>query len=169
MILNFDDFINEAKKNKDESIDLLLKFFKEKPSIKFDSKTFPDEKDIYTLAGIKKYFVENGLEKGDVDSALYTIRNNKEYKQHKIEIAYAKNYHYDKQQPYLYMNLSKDQVDKAVEKLEAASKEMSKGEIEKREASKKKPATAKKTAAKKTTTAKKPTTARKTSTRSTKK
>lgn len=162
MILKFTEFLFEAKgKNKDESIDLLLKFFKEKPLIKFDSKTFPDEKDIYTLAGIKKYFVEKGLEKGDVDSALYTIRNNKEYKQHKVEIAYAKNYHYDKQQPYLYIDLSKDQANKAVEKLEAASKEMSKGETEKREAVKKKApekkttkTTERKTPAKKTTTRK---------------
>jgi hypothetical protein len=163
MVLNFNDFINEAKKNKDESIELLLKFFKEKPSIKFDSKSFPDEKDIYTLAGIKKYFRDKGFDNKDVDDALYHIRTNKEYKQHKVEISYAKNYHYDKQQPYLYMNLSKDQVDKAVEKLEAASKEMSKGEIEKRETVKKKPV-AKKTTAKKTTE-KKPTTARKTTTR----
>lgn len=163
MILNFDDFVNEAKKDKDESIELLLKFFKEKPSIKFDSKSFPDEKDIYTLAGVKKYFRDKGFTNKDADDAIYHVRNNKEYKQHKIEIAYAKNYHYDKQQPYLYMNLSKDQVDKAVEKLEAASKEMSKGEIEKREILKKKPA-AKKATAKKATE-KKPTTARKTTTR----
>lgn len=141
MVLKFEDFINEAKKDKDSTINLLVKILTDKPLIELNSKTFPDEKGAYTLSGLKKYFKSKGFTSGDVDDAFYTIDNNKEYKnKYKIEYFNVKNYCYDQSYPYHYMGLSKSQADKLKDELTEKSKEMAKPEIEKKVALKKKAA-----------------------------
>lgn len=165
MILKFIEFINEAKaKDKKVIIDLLFKLLEDKPKVKLDSKSYPDEKDAYSLAGIKNYFKEHGLTSGDADDAFYYLEQDKERKS-KVKHFGAKNFNYDQNVPYNYIGLTDDQVEKLKSRIEAESKELAKPEIEKREANKKRLAVAnkeretkkaeKKTTEKKTTTKKK--------------
>lgn len=165
MVLKFIEFINEAKaKDKKIIIDLLFKLLEDKPKIKLDSKTYPDEKDAYSLAGIKKYFKEHGLTSGDADDAFYYLEEDKESKA-KVKHFVAKNFNYSQNVPYNYVGLTSTQVEKLKSKIEAESKELAKPEIEKREDNKKRLAainkervnkkTEKKTTEKKTKTRKK--------------
>jgi len=138
-VLNFNNFIiNEAKKDKSVAIDLLIKILKEKPSIKLDSKTMPDEKYAYSLAGLKKYFREKGLTSQDVDDAFYNINNDKEYKS-KYKLGYfgVKNQKSKLNTVYHYIDLSKEEANKLKEAINKESQEKIKPEIEKKVARKK--------------------------------
>ena len=138
-VLKFGDFIVEAKKDKSAIIDLLIKVLKEKPLIKIDSKTMPDEKDAYSLAGLKKYFRENGHTSQDVDDAFYYLHNDKEYKK-KYDIGYfgVKNQKSPLNTIYHYIDISKDEANKLKEKIKEESIQKSKPEVEKKAARKKK-------------------------------
>jgi len=139
MVLKYSQFINEAKKDKNAMVDLLVKMLKDKPKIEM-GKTFPSEKDAYTIAGIKKYFADHGMTKDNADDALYHIHNDKEFKDVKSKLKHfsAKNHYYNQSYPYHYMELTAEEVSKLKEKYESDSKEQAQPEIEKREASKKK-------------------------------
>jgi hypothetical protein len=143
MVLKYSQFINEAKKDKNALVDLLVKMLKDRPKIEM-GKTFPTEKDAYTIAGIKKYFVEHGMTKENADDALYYIANDKEFKdiKSKLKNFSAKNHHYNVSYPYHYMDLTAGEVSKLKEKIETESKELAKPELEKREATKKRLLTA---------------------------
>jgi len=152
MVLKYSQFINEAKKDKNALVDLLVKMLKDKPKIEM-GKTFPPEKDAYTLSGIKKYFTDHGMTKDNADDALYYIANDSEFKDIKSKLKHfsAKNHHYNESYPYYYMDLT--DVSKLKDKIEAESKELAKPEVEKRETTKKKLiASAKETEAKKPVT-----------------
>lgn len=138
MVLKFGEFITEAKKDKGSSVEFLVKVLKDKPSIKMGD-TFPNEKGAYTASGLKKYFVENGFKKSDVDDALHALANDKQFKsKYKIEYFRCKNYYYNENYPYNYMDLSKEQVEDLKSKMEEESKGQAKPKIEQREATKKK-------------------------------
>ena len=138
MILKYGDFITEAKaKDKGAIVDLLIKLLEEKPKVTLSGKTFPDEKDAYTLAGIKKYFRDHGFTSEDVDDAFYYLGQDKD-KKSKVKHFNAKNFHYDENYPYHYIGLTQAEVDKVKERIEKESQEMAKPEIEKRQAAKKK-------------------------------
>ena len=49
----------ESITKKSRSSEEFHKLLEEKPKVTMSGKTFPDEKDAYTLAGIKKYFRDN--------------------------------------------------------------------------------------------------------------
>jgi hypothetical protein len=157
MVLKYSQFINESKKDKNTMVDLLVKMLKDKPKIEM-GKNFVTEKDAYSIAGIKKYFVDHGMTKDNADDALYQIHNDKEFKdiKSKLKRFSAKNYHYNQSYPYHYMDLTTEEASKLKEKYESQSKEDSKPEIEKREEASKKSAAvqkdklAKREAAKKT-------------------
>ena len=118
MILKYGDFITEAKaKDKGAIVDLLIKILEEKPKVTLSGKTFPDEKDAYTLAGIKKYFKEHGLSPEDVDDAFYYLAQDKT-KKDKVKHFTAKNFHYDERYPYHYIGLSSTEVEKVKERIE---------------------------------------------------
>lgn len=137
-VLKFGDFITEAKKDKSGIIVLLIKVLKEKPTIKLDSKNLPDEKDAYSLAGLKKYFRENGHTSQDVDDAFYYLNNNKEYKnKHKIESFGVKNQNSKLNTVYYYLDLKKEDAEKLKNKIKEESIEKSKPAMEKKAARKK--------------------------------
>lgn len=117
-VLKFGDFIVESKKDKSVIVDLLIKVLKEKPLIKIDSKTMPDEKGAYSLAGLKKYFRENGHTSQDVDDAFYCINNDKEYKK-KYDIEYfgVRSQKSTLNTIYHYIDIPKDDVNKLKEKI----------------------------------------------------
>ena len=138
MVLKYVDFINEAKaKDKKAIVDLLFKLLEEKPKVEHGSKSkYPDEKDAYTLAGVKKYFRDHGFTSQDGDDAFYYLGQDKERKA-KVKFFRAKNYTYDQSVPYNYVDLSDDEVTKVKARIEKESAEMAKPEIEKRELAKK--------------------------------
>ena len=137
MVLKYVEFINEAKaKDKKAIVDLLFKLLEEKPKVEMNSKTFPDEKDAYTLAGVKKYFRDHGFTSADGDDAFYYLAQDKE-RNSKVKHFRAKNFHYDENCPYNYVGLTQAEVEKVKARIEKESSEMAKPEIEKREAAKK--------------------------------
>ena len=138
MVLKYSQFINEAKKDKNALVELLVKMLKDKQKIEM-GKAFPTEKGAYTIAGIKKYFSEHGMTKDNADDALYYINNDKEFKDVKSKLKHfsAKNSHYNENYPYYYMDLNEDEAKKVKQTIEKESAEMAKPEIEKRELAKK--------------------------------
>lgn len=137
-IRRFDDFITEAKKDKNTVVELFVKLLKEKPLVKLDSKSFPDERGIYSLAGIKKYFKEHGCTNADADDAIYHIEATKEFKtKYKVGYIKVKNHHYNESYPYYYIDMTEDQANKVKESLEKMSQEKSKPMIAKKEEVKK--------------------------------
>ena len=143
MVLKYSQFVNEAKKDKNAMVDLLVKILKDKPKIELGKSV---EKDAYTIAGIKKYFDEHGMTKDNADDAMYAISNDKEFKDVKAQLKYfsAKNFGHNTSYPYHYIGLTAEEVTKVKEKIESSSKESSKEEIEKREVVKKKAVAAEK-------------------------
>jgi len=140
MVLKYSQFINEAKKDKTASVELLIKLLTEKPSVKTESGT---QKDAYSLEGIKKYFNENGLTNSDADEAMYQIHNLKEYKsKYKKETFDIKSFRLNKTIPFHHIGLTDKRVAEIKEKTEKQSKELAKPELEKREATKKRLLTA---------------------------
>jgi hypothetical protein len=143
MVLKYSQFINEAKKDKNSMVDLLMKMLKDKPKVELSGST---EKDAYTRAGMKKYFEEHGMSKDNLDDVLYTIANDKEFKEVKAKLKdfSAKNFKYNQTVPYYYIDLSAEEIKAVKERIESGSKEAAKPEIEKREEVKKKAVAAKK-------------------------
>lgn len=133
MILRYNEFLNEAKKAKGLSIDLLVKLFKDKPVVKLNSKSFPDQKDIYSTAGIKKYFNENGFTSTDADDAIYSISNAPYKSKYKVDHVNVRNHHFDENYPHMYMDMTEEEVKKAKDDLEKKSADMSKPMKSKRE------------------------------------
>lgn len=118
MILKYGDFITEAKaKDKGAIVDLLIKLLEEKPKVTLSGKTFPDEKDAYTLAGIKKYFRDHGFTSEDADDAFYYLGQDKT-KKDKVKHFRAKNFHYDENYPYHYVDLTAAEVEKVKARIE---------------------------------------------------
>ena len=136
-ILKFNEFVNESKasEKKDKNTDIVISMLKDKPVVKIESETYPDQKDAYSLAGIKKYCKEKGVSSADVDAVINKLQNDKESDLKTIKI---KNFHYNEMNPHFYIGLTEDKVKKVKDDLEAESKEMSKPEIAKKDAIKKK-------------------------------
>lgn len=138
MVLKFVEFITEAKsKDKNALVELLLKLLQDKPLVKLTGGNFPDEKDAYSLAGVKKYFKDNGFTAQDADDAYYYLNQDKE-KKSKVKTLRAKNLFYNEVYPYDYMDLTSNEVSVVKNRIENLSKESSKSEIEKRSLTKKK-------------------------------
>jgi len=134
-ILKFSEFIKEAKEvqnkkdtKKDKGVELLKKLLKSKTLIA-SNENWPEEKGIYSFAGIKKYFKDNGLTNNDADQAINSLQNERGGELKSIRV---KNYYYDESYPYLYISLSKVEAEEAKKKMENWSKEKSKPEIEKK-------------------------------------
>lgn len=138
MVLKFVEFITEAKsKDKNALVELLLKLLQDKPLVKLTGGNFPDEKDAYSLAGVKKYFKDNGFTAQDADDAYYYLNQDKE-KKSKVKTLRVKNLFYNEVYPYDYMDLTSNEVSVVKNRIENLSKESSKSEIEKRSLTKKK-------------------------------
>jgi hypothetical protein len=153
MILKFGNFINEAKKNKDEIVEILTRLFKDKISVKTTNMT---QKGLYSMSGIMSYFKEKGLSSQNATDALYAYQNTADLKKDLKSIS-VKDYKNNTSNPYYYTSITKEEAEKIKEKIELDSKESSKAEIDKRAQAKKRAADiskktvpAKKTAAKKT-------------------
>jgi hypothetical protein len=134
-IMKFGEFIKEAKEaqskgetKKDKSIELLTKLLKSKTKIEMGDK-WPTEQGIYSLAGIKRYFKDNGLTNNDADQAVNKLQADKKSE---IKSVSVKNHHYGDTYPYFYISLSKSEADEAKKKMEDWSKEVAKPEIEKK-------------------------------------
>lgn len=138
MVLKFVEFITEAKsKDKNALVELLLKLLQDKPLVKLTGGNFPDEKDAYSLSGVKKYFKDNGFTAQDADDAYYYLNQDKD-KKSKVKTIRVKNSFYNEVYPYDYMGLTSEEVLRVKNRLEGLSKENSKSEIEKRDLTKKK-------------------------------
>lgn len=146
-VLKFADFIKEAKEaqeaketKKDKAVELLKKLLKSKTVVEMSEK-WPEEKGAYSLAGIKRYFKDNGLTNNDAEQAVNKLQNEKGGELKSISV---KNYHYGDSHPYFYITLSKEDADMAKKKMEDWSKEGAKPEIEKKKELAKKAEEAKK-------------------------
>jgi len=104
-IIKYSDFVNEARVNKDEVVDALLKMFKSKPKVKMT--TGADEKGLYSLAGMKTYL--DKYPSLSVGNALGDIQNDKSIG---IKAVSVKVSAWKKSLPYWYLDMSADQVAK---------------------------------------------------------
>jgi DNA mismatch repair ATPase MutS len=150
-IKKYTDFINEARINKDEVIDALTKMFKDKPHVEMD--TLPNEKGIYSLAGMKKY-LSGKYTSLQVSNAHGDLLNDKNVD---IKVIKVRVESWSENVPYWYMDLTEAQAKKIKEEYEEQEKSKNKEEIEKKEKHKKdqKAAAAGKAEMKKEETAKK--------------
>lgn len=115
------------KVDKSAIADKIMKLFKEKPEVKSSSDKWPDAKNIYGLANIKKYV---GGDSSKVDSAFHDLRDEK-IKSIKVKIlAYNETY------PFFYHidHTSEEEAKAAKEKMEAAQKAPEKKAVKEREA-----------------------------------
>ena len=131
MVKRFFEFISEAKKDKNASLDLLKTLFSEKPKIEA-SGNFPSQQGMYTLSAMKIYFNQNGKSNAEADDAFHEMQNSK-----LIKSISCKNYYYNKNFPYFYTDLTKEEVAKLKSKIEMESKSSSFQAIESRENKKK--------------------------------
>lgn len=133
-VLKFSDFLTEAKKHeKSVLISTLIKFLTDKPEVKFNSKTYPDEKGAYSLAGIKKHFKSLGMTDAEADDAMHHAKNDKEVKkQSKIESFSIKNYSHKVDVVYYFIGLSDKEVMDIKELYKKESMNRAKPEIEKK-------------------------------------
>lgn len=136
-VLKFHEFINEAKEaqaqdkvetKKDKSTELLTKLLKSKTKIEMSDK-WPTEQGIYSLAGIKRYFKDNGLTNNDADQAVNKLQGDKKSEMKSIKV---KNFYYGDNYPYFYISLSDSDAEMAKKKMEDWSKEQAKPEIQKK-------------------------------------
>jgi len=127
-IIKCSEFITEAKaSSKKDCIEDLLKMFDSKPLVKMD--TTPDEKGMYSLAGMKKHLLDK-YKSSEVDNAWHDIQNNKEHKS-SIGNVYVNISIWKEKLPYWYMNLTKVEADKLVTKYEKDEKEKNSEKIKK--------------------------------------
>jgi hypothetical protein len=134
MILKFTDFINEARKDKKELTEVLRELLDKKPPVKISDKT---QKDVYSMSGIIKYFKNNNLSSQNATDAIHTYQNDRELKKSFKHIS-VKDFETGKSNPYYYMDLTKEEVDKIKENLEKNSKEKAAPELAKKAEVKKK-------------------------------
>jgi hypothetical protein len=94
-ILDFKTFsINEAKKH--DAAEDILKMLAKKPSVKLENDKWPDEKNIYSMAGIKKHF-KGTYTPANIDDALNLLKNDK-----KVKTISVKNLNYKESYPYFF-------------------------------------------------------------------
>ena len=126
-IQKYSDFIlNEAKVNKEEVISDLTKMFKEKPNVEITS--FPNEKGMYSLSGMKKYLSDK-YTAAQVDDAHNSIMNDK--KKNGVKSVRIKIEKWNQLVPYWYMDLTTEEVNKLKEKYQNEEREKNKKEIDK--------------------------------------
>ena len=103
-IVKYSEFvINETKKSKDASLDL-IKMIEDKPNVDMANPKWPNEKGIYSQAGMIKYF-KGKYTTDDVLGAIHLLTNDKTIKLENIKV---KNYFYKESLPYYYVGLSKE-------------------------------------------------------------
>lgn len=104
-----------------KNIEILKKFLQEKPPVSFeDSKSFPSEEKIYTIAGMKRYFRSIGLSNSELDEAFNKIQNEKGFDLRSISVY---NPTFESRYPYFYTPEVADVVD-IVSRLEKEGKEL---------------------------------------------
>ena len=132
MLKKYSEHVNEAKKEEGEKVDKsaigekILKLFKEKPEVKA-SGSWPDAKNIYGLANIKKYC---GGDSSKVDAAFHDIKDEK-IKSISVKIAaYKESY------PYYYHidHTTAEEAKEAKTKMEASQKPVERKVVKEREA-----------------------------------
>ena len=120
-ILKCSEFLLESLQT--DANDALLKMLKDKPLVKMDN--LPDEKDIYSIAGMKTYLKDH---KGsNIDLSLNKLQNEKELN---LQVVRSYNPLWKKKVPYWYINLSKEKAEKIAEDYSKESLEKNKKTIE---------------------------------------
>lgn len=94
-ILDFKSFsLNEAKKH--DAAEDILKMLSKKPNVKLENDKWPDEKNIYSLSGIKKHF-KGTYTPANIDDAIHMLKNDK-----KVKSIMVKNLSYGETYPYFF-------------------------------------------------------------------
>lgn len=154
-IKKYSDFIlNEARVAKDEVKEALIDMLKKKPKV--EMTTLPDEKGIYSLAGLKSHLGEK-YNNTAIGNALIDLQNDKKSG---LGVVSAYISVWKKKVPYWYIGLTEAEAKKIATQYEKEEAEKNKKQVTK-QAEKTKPAAkkaAKKTAAPKVTKAAKSTT-----------
>jgi hypothetical protein len=134
-IRNFSMFEADKKEKKEDPVEQeILKMLSKQPKVKsrgnVESKevNFPDEKGLYSRAGIKTY-LEDKFTNLKIDVGIDKAANNDNIKTIRV-----KNYEYNETYPYYYDNdkISSDEVKKIKKQYEDWSKEQAADSIEKR-------------------------------------
>jgi phage regulator Rha-like protein len=132
-IKKFDEFIINEAKSADCSEDI-LKFFEEKPHVNVDSEKWPNEKDAYSLHGLKTYF-KGKFSNKDIDSALHKLLNAKG--KSGLKVISFKNPLYKNDWVVLwYLDITEEKVEKLKEKYIDAFDKISQPEVERKQKSK---------------------------------
>ena len=108
-----------------KNTELLLKLLNDKPLIVFDSKTFPSEEKIYTLAGMKRFFNKNDLNNAKLDEAFNELQNDKTTSLKSIKVY---NHSYKEKFPYFYIGIEDHELENIRLKLESDSLLLKKSE-----------------------------------------
>lgn len=130
MIHKFDEFLFEAKSREDNT-SLLLKLFNEKPVIKLQSVS---QEGAYSLAGMKRYFRDNGKTNDQCDDAFYVLNKDKS---NKIESISIRDHKYNENIPHFYIGLTKEEALKIKEDYEKDNLNKNKDLLDKRKEAKK--------------------------------
>ncbi len=176
MIQRYNDFVNEAKKagekkeETDKLVSDLINMLEKSPKVEM-SNGWPTEKYAYTLSGIKKYMATKGHSAEEVESAMHSLKNSKEYKADgtKVKTVSVEVAKFEENYPYFFIekdldkyaieeyydNQQKDTKAEMKEKKEISAKAVAnkkKEEVEnkeKKKVTKKAPAKPRKTVARK--------------------
>lgn len=114
-VVKYSDFlILEAKKQKEEVEQGILGMLDKKPEVE-TSKWWPNEKGIYSQAGIIRYFKDRFTD-SQISGALNDLGS-------KIKHINVKNSEYKSNYPYYFVGLSSDEANKIKAKYEEEDKE----------------------------------------------
>lgn len=139
-IVKFSDFIlNEARTNKKDVIDALVDMFKKKPNVEMN--TLPNEKGIYSLAGMKKAL--SNFNSTAVGNALGELQGDKKSG---LKVVRAYISVWDENVPYWYMDMTEAEAGKIAKEYEKEEAAKNKHILDKKASSK---VTAKKRSTKK--------------------
>lgn len=131
IITNLEKFFESRSKSKsDEIVSLVFKILESKPKISLSNGEV--EKGIYSISGIKKYFVDNGKTKGDADEAMHQIFKDKNHTS-KIERVSVKNYEWNENIPHYYVGMDKSSVEDLKKEKENLSQEKGKEKLRQRQ------------------------------------
>jgi hypothetical protein len=139
-IIKFEETLNEARLSGKEAAKKVLAVLKDKPQEKKDKtkSKWPVNRDgLYSQAFLISYLTDKGLTSQQVTNGLYTLKNDKEFKD---QIAHVRvhNYENDQWNPYYYCpdELSKTEAEKIAKEYETESEEKSESDIKQRQESK---------------------------------
>lgn len=152
-IQKYSDFIlNEARVTKDEVKEALVDMLKRKPKV--EMKTLPDEKNIYSLSGLKAHLGSKYTGTA-IGNALGDLQGDKKSG---LKVVSAFISIWKEKIPYFYMDLTESEAKKIATQYEKEEAEKNKKQVTKQPEKTAKKVSTRKTAAPKVTKAAKPTT-----------